>query len=503
MYRILLVLLFIPFLGFSQMLTDTLQNKILSVEALKVDFQTYRQLLETTHPGLYRYTAKKDMDIRFDELAETLNQELSFYDFYEKIVALSASIRCAHTFAMPQKNLDEYLLKNIKTLPLYVYPIQNKLYVVFNGTMNETIQPGFELTYINQKPVDSISTVLKQYYWADGNNELAKNKVLNGGVFGMFYYLFIEQPAKFRLTLKDLEGKRVEVVVPAQLLRQSNRNFSKNPVNKKMLSYYNKNYKKPWRLSFPEEVKETAILRFDSFAGKGINDVASATKTIRQFMDKSLAKIKKKKIRYLIIDVRDNSGGWDIQGAELLTYLVQSDTTFLYYERKHTVTDDSPFLQYSDLSSEDLANVEKELKRETDGTFTLLPNDSPGLLPQQPKANRFQGQIYILMNANSNSTTSEFVALAKHLKVGTLIGEEAGGAAVGGNGGSFIQYNLPQSGIYVQVPLVYYRNAVGPDIYNGHGAKPDYWVQMNVSDLLTNQKPVLKYTFDLIRAAQK
>ncbi|GAB5550490.1 MAG: S41 family peptidase [Saprospiraceae bacterium] len=469
---------------------------------MKADFSTYRQLLETTHPGLYRYSDKVDMDARFEALDQELNQELSFYDFHKKIAGFSAQIRCGHTFVLPTKNVDDYIYQNIKTLPLYVYPIQGKLYVVFNGTTDESIKPGFELTQINGRSVDSISTVLKQHYWADGYIDLAKNKALDGGLFGMFYYILIEQPSEFQLTFKDLQGNKVEIKAPAQFLRETNKKFSKNPVNQKMLAYYNKNNKKPWRLSFPKELSETAILRFDGFGGKGMDDESSAIKAIRQFMDKSLAKIKKKKTRYLIIDVRDNGGGWDVQGAELLSYLVQADTTFPYYKRLHTITDESPFLKYADLSEIDLANVKKELKQESDGTFTMLPTGSPNILPQQPKPNRFKGQVYILMNANSNSTTSEFVAMAQQLKVGVFLGEEAGGAAQGGVGGSFIKYSLPNSGIYLQVPLVYYQNAVGTSLPNGRGAQPDHMVQLTIEDLLSNRKPVLDYTFNLIRAVQ-
>ncbi|MEM6379996.1 MAG: S41 family peptidase, partial [Bacteroidota bacterium] len=262
------------------------------------------------------------------------------------------------------------------------------------------------------------------------------------------------------------------------------------------------NFKKPWRLVFPEDLKETAILRFDSFGGKGMNSEKSAAKAMRKFMDKSLAKIKNERTRFLIIDVRDNGGGWDVQGTELLTYLVKADSTFPYYHRLHTLTDNSPFLKYSDLSLLDRAAVKKELQPEADGTFSFKPNASPGLLPQEPKDNRFTGEVFILMNGNSNSTTSEFVAMAQQLKVAIFIGEEAGGAAVGGNGGSFIRYTLPNSGIYVQVPLVYYNNAVSTEVNIGRGALPDYMVQLTLADFLTNRDTVMEYAFDLIRAAQ-
>jgi C-terminal processing protease CtpA/Prc len=144
-------------------------------------------------------------------------------------------------------------------------------------------------------------------------------------------------------------------------------------------------------------------------------------------MDESLAKMAKKQARHLIIDLRDNAGGWDIQGVELFTYLMKSDTAVRYYRRHHTITDSSEFLQFSDIPVSVLKTIKQQLIAEKDGTFTEKEDDdSPELRPQLPKPNRFKGQVYMLMNGKSGSTTSEFLAVAHANQIGVFVGEESG-----------------------------------------------------------------------------
>ena len=120
------------------------------------------------------------------------------------------------------------------------------------------------------------------------------------------------------------------------------------------------------------------------------------------------------------------------------------------------------------------------MRAEADGTFTIREEYNTDLKLQYPKPNRFKGQVYILVNHRSASTTSEFVAVCKSNKVGILVGEESGGAYEGGNGASFITITLPHSKISVSTPLMYYQNAVVPAALKGRGTIPDYEVPETV-----------------------
>ena len=413
---------------------DSLKFRILPANEMREDFNYLRRLLEETHPGLYRYSTKEQIKAKLDSLDMRLHQPMPFYSFYRELCSLMADIRCAHTSALPRQNIETYL-RGIRMLPFFIFPIQGKSYVVFNGTQDQTIKPGFELLSINGHRMDSVSKLLKQNFWADGYIESSKDQVMQGSTFSLFYYTLIEMPENFYLRFKDMNGKEISASVQAQTLSVSEKQYARNPVNAVTAKLYIKKNKSPWRLSFLEDPLSTAVIRLDGFGGKGMNDGDEAREGMRKFMDESLKKISQNKSKHLIIDVRSNTGGWDTQGVELLTYLIQSDSAFQYYRRLYAISDSSEFLKFSDLSPEDLKNVKKELKKEADGTFTMREEANPDLKLQYPKPNRFRGKIYVLMNGRSASTASEFLAVAKSNRIGTFIGEESGGAYDGGDGG--------------------------------------------------------------------
>ena len=495
---LLLLPLFIASSLFAQ--TDTLNTTVLSAVQLKEDFNLYRRIIQETHPGLYRYSTKEVIQAKLDSMANLLNEPMPFYSFYKLLMAANASIKCAHSTILPTSTFWNYFSTQPKTFPFFLQPIDGKFIVLFNGTSTDTIKPGYELTHINGQPIEKIAKLIKPYYWSDGTIELSRNIPLQGGLFCFFYYALVERPEHFDLIFKDFNGNCIEVNEPAQIFIKSNKNFVKNPVNKHMLDLYNQHYKKPWRLSFLEDQSQTAMLRFDSFGGKGMNNEEEAKKAFRTFMDKALAEMNKKETKNLIIDVRGNGGGWDIQGCELFTYLMKSDSAVKYYQKQHSITDSSEFLKYSDLSAEALKKVKAELIKEPDGTFSLSEEKNPILRLQQPKTNRFRGKVYVLMNERSMSTTSEFLAVAKHNKIGTFVGEESGGAYQGGNGSNFIHMTLPNSKIQIGSPLVYYQNAVDPDILKGRGTIPDYQITFKLKDLQTNYDRQLEFVKALIKS---
>ncbi|MBS1554834.1 MAG: peptidase S41 [Bacteroidetes bacterium] len=498
--QLIFAFLFCPLVGFAQ--TDTLASKVLSAEQMRQDFNYLRRLLIETHPGLYRYTPKVKMQSKLDSIYNLLDRPLPFYEFYKIITALASDIRCAHTNALPNANLNGYI-GSIQSFPFFMFTIGGKPYVIFNGSTDTQVTLGYELTTINGHAIDSVMSVIKQHYWSDGFIETSKNTALQGGLFCLFYYALIERPDQFRLEFKDLNGQVYRTTVPAQKYGVTERAYVKNKINKKANQLYNQRHKKPWRLYFPNDAPSTALLRFDAFGGKGMNTGEEAKLGMRKFMDESLKKINTKNCTNLIVDVRSNSGGWDNQGIELFTYLMKQDSAVRYYRKMHAITDSSEFLGFSDLSADDKKNIKKQLKKGLDGTFSLLQEFSPDLLPQQPKPNRFKGNIYILQNERSYSTTSEFLAACKAYQVGTIVGIEAGGAYEGGNGGSFIHVNLPHSKIQVGTPLVYYNNATRPGYEVGRGVMPDHIVEVQPKDLVNNFDRQMAFVKSLITSKEK
>jgi Peptidase family S41 len=480
---------------------DSLQTKILQPAAMQADFKYLRRLLEETHPGLHRYQTKEQMTRKMDSLYGLFNTEMKFYDYYRLLASLIADIRCAHTTILPESDVRGLFAK-CKIFPYWIYYIDNRVYLVLNATSDTLVKPGFELLSINGQSIDSINQVIFKHLWGDGYIDISRQRMLENTFFSLFYYFFVAQPETFSIKCRTSNGEVIEQKAIAQTLPVFEKNLLQNPVNKKLLEIYSKqdkeNKRKLWFLKINKE-HNAAVMKISGFGGGNNGDEAS--KKMRDFMDASIKKIKNNNISNLIIDLRYNGGGWDNQGEELFTYLI--DTPTYYYRKFHTVTDSSEFLQFSSVSKEELANIKNELIPEADGTFTVKEEYEPTLSIQHPKANRFKGKIYFLTNGASASTTAEFSAVAHSNKLGVFIGEETGGNYTGGNGGQFISLALPDTKIQVGVPLLYYDNAVNKPLLEGRGTIPDYFVPYNIKDVLTGTDTQLNFTFDLIKKGRK
>lgn len=479
---------------------DSLRYRVLKPEQMTEDFTFLRKVLTETHPALYRYTPKDVMQHKMDSIAGLLTKPMAFYDFYQALASLIADIRCAHTHIIPKKNLGAYFNKEIKMLPYEIIPVQGKLYITINGTTDILIHPGFELVAIEGVPVKAVLQRMYRYLWSDGYIETSKASLTLGSKFGLFYYMMIAQPDTFHVTVRDRQGKTYDVTAPAVGIETYRNVLFKNPVNQQLISLYkNKNQKDEkngWRIEIMDQ-PNTALLRINEFGGG--KDGAGAAKKMRDFMDATLAKVKKANITDLIVDLRNNGGGWDVQGSELFTYFAKDTTPVRYYQRKHSIVDTSEYFRFSDLSPEDIANAKKELIREKDGTFTLSEDYNLDLKLQYPKPNRFKGNVYFLINGGTGSSASEFTAVAYSHRLGTFIGEESGGAYEGDNGGSFLHFELPNSGISIGSVLIYYNNGVKPRELKGRGVIPDYPVETTLDDLLEAKDPVMAFALELIK----
>lgn len=496
-YRLFLLICFLPSFALAQNIDD-LQSKVLQTEEMEADLQFYVKALQEVHPGLYKYQSPEEFQLAVDKVKTQIKTAQSFYTFYQNLSALNVKLRCAHTAIYPKKNLDQYLYKGIKTFPYYVYPIQNRLYIIFNGTMDQQIHPGAELLAINGQPIAEVIKRIRQLYWRDGFIETASNAALDGGLFSLFYYTWIEQPNEFNILIRQ-NGQEATYSVPAQTLAETNQNFGKNPLNKNLLKQYDRRPKDAWSLKFPQDCPSTAYLRIQGFGKKGVNSEDAAAQAMEKFMEQTIKKVNKQKAQHLIIDLRNNAGGWDVMGLVLLKYLFPNPRTFEYYQRQYITNKDSDYLQYGDFSQEEMNAYLKELKAEQDGTFSLVEKQNTTLGQHQTAHRRFKGEIYFLQNGWSASAAAECLAMAKSYGLGTFIGEEAAGSYEGGHSGSFINLELPHSKIGVTIPLLAYVNAVKPPKQMGRGVIPDYSIEQNIEDVLSGFDGQLEKVKQLIR----
>ena len=185
-------------------------------------------------------------------------------------------------------------------------------------------------------------------------------------------------------------------------------------------------------------------------------------------------------------------GGDTDKGAKLLSYLY--DKPFQFYYRVTASSNHYKHLKYTDKNWKWNFDISHDHQKNEKGEYVAIGMDNV-FKPQQEV---FKGEVYFLVNGCSHSTASSVSALAQYLKIGKLIGESPSGAYSGYNGGNWIGLTLPNTKIYVTIPIRSFHNAIDSLFYKTDYIQPDYIVKYTLDDKIKNADLELDKTLELI-----
>src|SRR5690606_36029155 len=143
--------------------------------------------------------------------------------------------------------------------------------------------------------------------------------------FNIWYYLFIEQPDKFSIVVKDSKGKLINKTVKALSLQQLNKQAPKNHVNKSVMDFSER--MKGWR----EEPLHLELVPEQSAAIMTVQSFSVDMDRFRQRVDSFFKVIATNKTEKLIINLADNGGGEVELAADLLNYFIKDSTSIVEY----------------------------------------------------------------------------------------------------------------------------------------------------------------------------
>ncbi|SDM31604.1 S41 family peptidase [Kriegella aquimaris] len=451
---------------------------ILNPNELQNDFHFFRTALEEAHPGLYRYTSKAQMDTHFKSIQNSLKTPLSEQEFYKKLLPLISEIGCGHTKLLPPK-IDTYnYYYNTQTLfPLQLFFEGDTAYAVSSYGKEMPFKPNTQILAINGEGMKKIVEKLKKTLFSDGRNTTFKyyeiNKFFNG-LYGNIITNVENPPNRFIVDYLEDEIEKTVTLNPVTLEEIKAKQQNENPET-------------PFQLEITEDHK-TAVMTIISFWPDDKSN-------FKNFLKSSFTEIRANEVENLILDLRNNEGGKDAYGALLLSYLV--DKSFSYYDRLEAVTDKKfSFHEHARLPKF-YGLMRGMLSKNDNGKYLWKKNKN--LKIQKPQNNPFLGKVIVLINGGSFSVTSEFAAVAHHLKRAVFIGEETGGGYHGNNSGAFAIVKLPNSKIDLGIPLLAYYTAVGDYAFKDQGVIPDYEVRPTIEGKLFKKDEVMERAMEILK----
>lgn len=451
------------------------RNKKYTVEELHFDLAILKNALMKTHPGLFWYQSAKEFEDNYTKMKNAVNQPMTEIKFFTLITPFIANIKCSHTDLSLSKMFYNDFFNGMKIFPFEVKIAEGRIYIDKNYTADTSIAPGSELISINGINADSILRFLKAFTWADG---FAESYGRCEFYFQSLMINFFNYADKYALSIKDQNENTRSVETEALDLKTSNKNYAERDINKN---------RKPWRLYIKDSLS-TAIMEIDEFLGRGY----------KRFLSNSFKTIRKNRLKVLVINLKNNGGGSDYYARLLFQYIALKE--FKYYDRLEVTIDDpkDPIFKYGKRPLKFFYAFHL-MKANGAGTYDLKNITSKNLSKKafKPYKNNFTGSVYILIDNNSFSATSEFCAVAHYNHRAKFVGRETGGGYCGNTSGTAFELILPNTKIQIEIPVIKYHVAVKAPC--GRGIEPDYPLKEKANDIILHKDSDLLFTLDLIK----
>ncbi|AZB33256.1 S41 family peptidase [Chryseobacterium bernardetii] len=466
-------------------------------EQLKEDVDFAYSKLQQMHPQLYWYIPKKELELKFDSLKQTINEPLTPLQFYFKLQPVIAGIREGHlSLRIPRKKFTK---KEIKTLEhkkglfsrFEYYISGDQMYITENRDSIENIHPGTEILSINHIPVSEYIKKYRNLISSDGYNTTFQPYFLKDLFFN---YYTAENGLADRAILETLyKGEKHTYTLSRESKSDSDlekdKEMNKRTQERKLNDYvaasnsYNRSFK------FLDKDSTIAYIKVKSFSREYSDE----------FYKKTFAKIKKAKSDYLIIDVRNNYGGSLYEINNLYSYL--TDKPFTLIKPSQVTSRDIPLRTNYFRKSNPLDYAIKSISYPSyffAQAFSTYKKDGKVFYkmkadkPTKPNKEAFHGKVFVLINGGSFSASSIITAKLKNDKRATLVGEETGGANDGTVAGFYSYQKLPNSEIRFPIGLL----LVQPNIDfsdTKKGVTPDIEIKENLQDIIDKKDPQLDW----------
>ncbi len=454
-------------------------NKVYQPSELKSDLEFLIRTLEAVHPDLYAYTPTSAVSREKEKIEAELTSPMSRVDFYLKVAPLVAMLNEGHTkIYPPYEEYYHFVGGGGLLFPFEVEFKDSQAFISANYSADSLAARGSELQSINGLPVGQITDRFLSL--TSSEKRATKLAWLEEFFAHMLWLVYgFEKEFKVEFTSKSngkLHTRTIQGVTNNAIQTQKKSNLEDE--NRAHYSYR----------SLPDE--KIGIIDFLLF--KDMDD-------FRSFLKETFTEIQKEGIVDLIIDIRENPGGYSQLEDVLLGYLTDKPVVgFLNMEIKVSK-------QIKDYYRSTLRWYVKWLPFQyIHPTWRKMWNTREGDLavirrePKKPGENplRFSGSVYVLTGPKTYSTAQDFAAAIQDYELGTLIGEETGGVA--SSFGAWMPFDLPHTRLWVFVSTKRIYRPSGKS--DGRGVVPDYEVKQPPEDSERGMDTAMHFARELIKS---
>lgn len=491
---------------------------------LKEDVDFIYNKLQKLHPRLYQFVSKEVLDNKFDSLKATITEPMLSKDFYYKLSPIIAEVRQGHiSMGFPQKRFTRKERKVLKKSKLgfndldFEY-LENKLWVT-NAKGIDSVLIGSEVLAVNNKKVTSLLDQYKKTFSSDGYNTTFKDRIVGMRFAGIYrkYEGFLDS---ISLTLRLSDSvfiknyKRVfkDSLEAKPIIKDSlktKKRIKPTKTERKLAKVARRQKKKDHKKYGYISEKDTYTRNFKFIDSS--NQIAYFkirnwnNGNYKKFYEESFSTIDSVNAKFLVLDLRDNTGGRLAEIQDFYSYLVAKEFQFV---NKAEVNTRLPYVKgFYGKNSNVFSIIQESVALPFLITLNLLNSRKEKNIirynykqarNKKPNPLNFKGKIYVLINGNSFSASSILSTNLKATNRAVFVGEETGGAYNGTVAGHYKVVYLPHSNIGVKFGLMHIQSPYEEDVI-GLGIRPNIEIYPTAKNRKDGMDPELEWVLENIR----
>lgn len=426
------------------------------------DINILYETIKKIHPGVYWYISQSELEHHYNYYVNKFNNDsiITSVDVYKSSIEFVEKIKCGHSAVqLSQKQIDEICNKNL-FFPFPIKIINNSVYIFTNDNFNKKI---ISINNINTK--DLLKLIHKDNF-GDGFSKTIGDYDLEQ-FFDIYFTLYLGSSDSVEIELLNPISNEITIEKYAMIdSKISQNNFHK--AHQTNSENFQINYNKK---------QDKATIRINSFTNNNYHNDLLFEKTYDNFFKT----VNDSNYQNVVIDLRDNLGGYYQNVRLLLSYFIDEDIeTYSHY---NIVNIDS-LSKMNHLSvNNDLIHDMKMHFKYSNGSYTFR-DEVISSLPLNKY--HFNGNVYILISGKSFSGSSLFTSIMnENYNNLTIIGNESGGGKNGTTAYYSTQLTLPNSNIEITIPMVQMVVNTEQSKTSG-GVIPDYETLYQFKDYINN-----------------
>lgn len=440
---------------------------------LRADFNIFRGALEESHPGLYWFTPKHQMDSIFSEASRSITDSMTEREYRTLLTKAIAAIKCGHTFVNYSRKYSRFLdTATLKLFPLAFKVWKDTIAVTANLNKHDTVlKRGTIVTGINGRSSRQLVDTFLYHVTGDGFSQSGRYQSMSSyGAFGVLYKNVLGLPDSFNVSYLDDYGFEKQITVP---VFSPIRDTSEKADSLKPEKYTPKERRTLRNFAIRHVQVDTTL----KSAYMMLNTFARGSK-LRRFFRNSFKNIQRLGIEHLVIDVRSNGGGEAANSTLLTQYL--TDHSFKIGDSLYAIRRSSAYRDYIKFQPIYWLITAIITNKQQDGNYHFGYFERHKYKPF--KKYHFDKNVYVITGGSSFSATTLFAQELKGQKNVKIIGEETGGGAYGNTAWIIPTLTLPHTKLRVGIPK--FRFVMRRELVEeGRGVMPDIHISPTAQDI--------------------